>query len=573
MSLPNVDSECLSPPRPWWRDPLLGLVVLAWCGLFAARLSALTIRGEESRWARAAYEMLETGGWFVPRQQDLPFADRPPFHEWMIALSSSIAGDMSTAAVRMPAILGILLAAVMIFCFSRRFLSSMGAAAAAIAFLTFGQVLQLGRLAESEGVYVGCMTAALFGWHMGYRGGRTAWQTWMWTYAWTAAATLTKGPQGAVYTCAAIGLYLLLQRDWRYLLSRGHAAGLVLFAVLVGGWFVGCTLQEDFATAQGNLFAVAKAWLKNRGSLLSHMIAYPVYVLAALLPWSPLLLRYAWRNFRNDLGLARDGVMFCAAALAATFPSVWLSYGAMSRHYLCMYPCFAVLIGVVLEKSFASSSESSLAAGWRWFCRVLSAVAVVGAVVVAAAPWIETEWARRLVQPTWFSICFFALVAASVTGIAWSIRRWTVEPNSVNVRFAGFIALVALFGAAYVGVGINTLAGMANNHASQVAAVRRKLPPNVKLVSFGPLDHVFTFNFREPIRQLDRPRSVDDIPEDVEYFAYTPGLGPNVQVLGPWEEVAVVSCERNEKPSPGRVVVIGKLKRPASVAEKLRDLR
>lgn len=570
-SSPAVSLPVIS--RPFWREPLFWLVVLAWCGLFATRLTTLTIRGEESRRARVAYEILETGDWFVPRQQAVPFPDRPPFHEWLIALSTLAAGEMTTAAVRTPAILGVLLAAVMIFVFSRRFSSPYGAAAAAIAFLTFGQVLQLGRMAESEGVFVGTTTAALFGWHMGYRSGRPAWQTWLWTYAWTAAAALTKGPQGAVYVCSAIGLYLLLRRDWRYLFGFGHAAGLALFTLLFGGWFLGCTLHSDFATAKGTIFAMVNMRLANRGSLPLHMLEYPWHLLGALLPWSPLLFRYAWRGFRTELGAARDGVVFCTAALAATFPSVWLIYGALSRHYFSMYPCFAILVGVVLERSFAAPPESSLAVGWRWFCRALAAVAVGGTAVVVAAPGIDVEWARRVTQPTWLAVVFAIAVAVSVGVVIRSLRSTSDRASMLQTRFIGFAALVLICGTAYVGISLNTLAGMANDHALRVAEVKQLLPPHVRLASFGPLEHVFTFDYREPIRQLNRPKSVDDIPADLEYFAFTPWITPDLDLPCPWDEVAVVSCERNEKPPTDRCVIIGRLRRPASVAEKVRDLR
>lgn len=557
------EAASVAPPRRRF-EPMLGLVLLAWCGLYAARLTTLTIRGEESRRARVAYEMLETGDWFVPRQQGIPFADRPPFHEWMIALAAILTGEMTTAAVRLPAISGVLLAAAATYRFTRRFLSPYGAAAAAISFLSFVQVLQLGRLAESEGVFVGVTTAALFGWHVGYRSGRPPWRVWMTTYAWTAAAALTKGPQGAVYVCAAVGLYLLIRRDWRYLFAPGHAAGLALFALLFGGWYCGCALTENAATAQGTVFAMVNMRLANRGSLPMHMLRYPWLLAAAMLPWSPLLLRYAWPGFRRELGSARDGVVFCTAALAATFPSVWLIYGAAGRHYLSMYPCFAVLIGVVLERTFFARPEASLVAGWRWFCRLSAAAAVGGAAVVVAQPWIDADWARRTTLPVGESASFVAAVVASLGVLAWSMRSATSGVRSAGVRFAGFLSLNVLLGAAYVGVAISMLAVMANDHAEQTAAAKRLLPSTAKLVSFGELEHVFTFDFGDPIRLLPPPTSAAEIPADVEYFAYSPTMWPSFRVPAEWDEIAVVSCDRNAKPVPERTVVIGRLRRTTS---------
>ena len=55
---------------------LLGIeswaLVLLVLGVYFSRMTALSIRGEESRRARVAYEMLETGDWLVPRVQGVP---------------------------------------------------------------------------------------------------------------------------------------------------------------------------------------------------------------------------------------------------------------------------------------------------------------------------------------------------------------------------------------------------------------------------------------------------------------------------------------------------------------------
>ena len=556
---------------PWYRDRWLALVVVAWCGLIAARLTTLTVRGEESRWARGAYEMLQTGDYLVSRQQGIPFPNRPPMAEWTIVLSSQLYGDMTTAAIRTPAILGVLLAAVTVYFFTRRFLSACGAAAAAIAFLSFGQVLQLGRLAESEGIFVGAVAAGMLGWHLGYRSGRPAWQVWCWAYFWATVAGLTKGPQGPVYVCNAIGLYLLLRRDWKYLISFGHVAGLGLFALLFGGWYVACGLVEGFDVARTTLFKMVDMRLANRGSLPLHMLRYPWLVLAALLPWSPLLVRYLYPRFLAELGPARDGVVFCAAAIAATFPSMWFIYGTVSRHYFSLYPCFAVLVGVVLDRCFTAAAGTSLADGWKLFSRTLALVVGGSAIVMTAAPWLDAAWADRVVQPWPFTLVF--VVVACITGTL-LLRSTHAEQNQdamQRVRFSAFAAVVVVIGLAFVGASLNTLSKVANDHESQTLAVKQLLPPGAKLVSFGPLEHVFTFDYREPITQLPWPLWKERVPSDVEYFAFTPESFPPTNAPADWEQIAVVVCDRNVKELPERAVVIGRIKRPLVAQRALLD--
>jgi hypothetical protein len=51
----------------WWCEWEVFLLVLLVMGIYFARLSTLPIRGEESRWARVAIEMIEFNDWIIPR--------------------------------------------------------------------------------------------------------------------------------------------------------------------------------------------------------------------------------------------------------------------------------------------------------------------------------------------------------------------------------------------------------------------------------------------------------------------------------------------------------------------------
>src|SRR5438034_3693528 len=68
-----------------WEVVVLALLVF---GAYVLRITDLSIRGEESRWATIAVEMIHTGDWIVPRQQGEPFLSRPPLGSWLIAGAS-----------------------------------------------------------------------------------------------------------------------------------------------------------------------------------------------------------------------------------------------------------------------------------------------------------------------------------------------------------------------------------------------------------------------------------------------------------------------------------------------------
>src|SRR6516164_5672965 len=170
--------------------------------IYFARLPDMSVRGEESRWATVAMEMLRTGDWVVPRQQGAPFLSRPPLGSWLIALTTMVRGDCDVWTVRLPTVLATLLTSLLVYGYSRVFLSRLGAFTAALAYATMGQVLQLGRVAESEAVFTLFVSASLLIWHWGYAKQWPDIWTWIAGYALAALGALAKGPQSPIYFVA-----------------------------------------------------------------------------------------------------------------------------------------------------------------------------------------------------------------------------------------------------------------------------------------------------------------------------------------------------------------------------------
>ena len=226
--------------------------------------------------------MVRSGDWIVPRQQGLVFADRPPLNSWCMALIYEITGRLDRLAIRLPTALATLLTTLLVYVYSRTFLSRLGALTAGAAYATAPQVLQLGRFAESDALFSLFGAASLLVWHLGYTRKWPPVCVWCSGYLLAALAALTKGPQGPIYFLGPVLIFLLLRRDWRYLLSLPHLAGIAALAAVVGAWQIPFTLRTG-------LEATAKVWsekggLADRvrgildGSLPLHLVAFPAKV-------------------------------------------------------------------------------------------------------------------------------------------------------------------------------------------------------------------------------------------------------------------------------------------------------
>ena len=251
VNRPGSETMTMTPARPWRSAVEVLLLVLLVVGIYFSRMTTLTLRGEETRRAGVAAEILQTGDWIVPRQQGTTYLSRPPVGSWPIAATALLRGKLDVVAIRLPTVMAILLTTLLIYAYGRLYLSRLGAFAAAVAYPTMGQVLQIGRLAETEGLFTLLVASSLLVWHWAYVKRVPGAVTWSLGYALAALAGLTKGPQGPIYFVAATWTFLALKRDWRYLLSGPHLVGIGAFIAVLGSWQIPYYLRTDWESSKG----------------------------------------------------------------------------------------------------------------------------------------------------------------------------------------------------------------------------------------------------------------------------------------------------------------------------------
>ena len=565
----NVAEAALVALSPWWARILPVVLLFTVAAIHASRLPTLPLRGEESRRGRIAIEMAESGDWIVPRQQGEPFLSRPPLQNWIIALFGRFRGEVDLWAVRLPSVSAVVLAAILTYWYARRFLSPIGAFSAGLALATFGQVLELGSLGETESLFMLVVAASILLWHGLRQTGYSPWIYWPLAYAMVSLGGLAKGIQSPVFFALAIGAFLLVQREWRELFSAPHliGGGLAL-AIVWGPWQVLFWRAEGWQAVRaiyGGDVAMRFEEL-NLLAVLSHLAVFPLEVFfGCLLPWSLLLLALLSRSFRNVEDGSRPYLVFLAIAVAATFPTCWLPPGARGRYFMPLYPCIAVLVGLVVERSAAALAGrpdgiGRNASAWRAFLKAtaFAAIAASAALPFAGLPAPFNLFQNPLLKfpVELLSLCVvFAAGAVPLAGAAyWASRSDRTGSAVVGAASAGLFAALV-----WNGPIVEWKRAMSEkNTAEAVEGVKRRLPAGAQFVSIGPTDHLFAFYYRDPIRLVRWDRIED---EQFEYFCYSTQFSespPMTELPFSFEVLAVVSCERQEMSDPKRVVVVAR---------------
>jgi 4-amino-4-deoxy-L-arabinose transferase-like glycosyltransferase len=532
-------------------------------GIFCVRLGEPNLRGEEPRRGLVAIEMLQTGDFLAPRQQGTLFLSRPPLQNWLIAFAGAVRGHVDAVAIRLPSAVATILTVCLIYFYCRSFLSSVGALTASVSYATCGQVLELGKMGETEAIFVLFVAGSLLIWHHGFSYGWPAWRVWSAAYVLVAIGMLTKGLQAPMYFAGSVGLYLLVTQRWRFALSVPHAVGVALCFALWGAWQIPYYFEHGlessiriYSNDVGLRFSDT-SW----ATIFTHLAVYPLELLGCLLPWSGLLAVYLFPGFWKTLGSARQPMLFVLCCLAVAFPTCWLVPGAKGRYFMPLYPCFSVLVGLALQRCWEADGSYFWHGTWKRFATLLAVLMIGLSSTLATATWMAP--ASQLAQPPAFAVAFLALSTLTATVVF--LAR---SSDSESRRRWGVVAVAVFLGVAYSGSYINHLESRSNDTAAHIAELRRQLPGDARLVSLGLINHLFSYYYVDPIKPIERPQADELLRGDAEYFCVSHSLAhspPPAEMFDfAWEPIATIVCDRYHRDPPRNVVLVGRVIREAN---------
>ncbi|MDC0252020.1 glycosyltransferase family 39 protein [bacterium] len=338
-----------------WRA--IAFLCLIWAMIYLTLLGSQELRGEEARRILPAQEMLDTGDWVVPRIAGEVYSNKPPLINWMIAVSFYLTGSQSEFSARLPAAISVLALILGALLSLHRFLGIDRAMAVGLVLLTAIAMIDKGRMAEIETVYITVFGLACFIWVRLWGAQSSPWLIWTIPYFFLGLGWLTKGPVHLIFWILFLVFVLRSARRLGDLLHPAHILGLGIMALLflpwmsaniaavdapqesVSTWFEQLKMRVDFSQVD------AGDWLLR-----------PFEILANFLPWTiPLLFSLIWLRLSKEkpTGLEPTNDRFAAIIPGALLASaagclvICLIPGGTPRYVMPIYPLAAVaLVGI-----------------------------------------------------------------------------------------------------------------------------------------------------------------------------------------------------------------------------------
>ena len=350
------------------------LVILFWA---CAVLPNLTVRSfiyEEGTNAEIARDVLAHGHFLQPFVYGVRWHEKPSLLGWLIAGFAFFTGGVNEWSARLPAMVSVLLTALMVQRVTRRYASSAASLFAALSFVFCPLLLQKLTIAEPDTIITVLSFAALLLWWDGVASGGVTMLRWIGCGLLLAALAMAKGPQPAAFFALGVAAFVVIERRWRDL--PGLFLCMMIPAAAIIAWGAAIYQPGDEAT----WFAYAR--LGERPGLFSYVWRNSYNIVSLfleLLPASLMLPFIPWPRRRGHKGPEAPAIVAPMALYSGVCTLVLVLWpGFNTRYAMPIAPSLAVLAGIALD-----ALEKSRYLAVRRFSAVALALLIAYQIVLA----------------------------------------------------------------------------------------------------------------------------------------------------------------------------------------------
>lgn len=412
-----------------WYAPIIivVLVLILWMGEYTQRE---LWEPDEARYAYVAWEMRDTGSWFIPTLYGEPYPDKPPLLFWLINLSATLftAGEINGISARLPSMLGSFLSLLTLFYLVRRWHDEKIGWCAVLILTTAFIFWNLGGWARTDALLCGVEMLSLYFFFTAGQCGYY-WRIFC-AYVFVGFAMLVKGPVGFVVPVGIYAVSELIRGNYKSLKRFHWLWGTLIALLLPGIWLLLAYLNgapsEYFHRMLGEkLFARVVESKGHAQPFYYFLLHLPV----GFMPWSIFI--------PSVLTALSDKKTKWLVAGWVGFVVYFFSLFVCKRHIyiLPVYPALALLVG-------AGWWEFEKLSG-RW--KLFTAIVGICLVVLLGAG----EVVAYFVLPVFTGVALFAVgVAMVVAGI---VLIWLYRRYSIDIQWFYSFAFVLLFHYAFIG--------------------------------------------------------------------------------------------------------------------------
>ena len=352
----------------------------------------------EPREAVAVLDMFRghsLSSFLLPMRAGVEIPSKPLLMHWLIAALSLVTGGVGEWTVRLPSAILAVAGVLCCYLYVRRLFNERAALFSALMLATSLQYLQAAGGARVDMTVTFFMEVGFFEFLM-IAEGLSARP--MLLYLALALAVLAKGPVGVLLPAIVATVFIAAQRRWSLLGRLDLLKGVLVIAILAGGWYVAATVIGgraffDKQVLSENVFTYLDRPGISRGH--SHPFYYmELALLAGFMPWS-VLLPFAAARYANLQRLRDPRLLYLVIWLVVVLLFYNFAFSKRGVYLLALYPALSTLVGLCLDQELHNAGSTPwiriLSAGMGIFFVLAAVTGLILAPVVRLWPALARD--------------------------------------------------------------------------------------------------------------------------------------------------------------------------------------
>jgi 4-amino-4-deoxy-L-arabinose transferase-like glycosyltransferase len=305
---------------------------------------------DEVFYALTAKEMNIKNVWMTPYIFDYPQFEKPIFTYWLLKIAFLGFGVSSFSARFFPAVFGII-GVLAVYWFGivtfkdtkKAFMCSL---------ITMSSILYAGlsRIVLTDMIFTVFILLALVSFVWGYLNRNKKNISIILFYVFCAFAVLTKGPLGFGLPFLVVVLFLLIQKDIKYILCGYSLVGFIAMLAISVPWYV--LMIKKYGQSFNHEFFYNDHWRRViEAEHKSHdkWYIYPGYILVGVFPWTLYFIPAFISLFKNIKKKTNPVYVFLACWIGVIFVVFQAAHSKLVSYILPLYPALYVLTGDYID--------------------------------------------------------------------------------------------------------------------------------------------------------------------------------------------------------------------------------
>ncbi|PHN05629.1 hypothetical protein CRP01_16715 [Flavilitoribacter nigricans DSM 23189 = NBRC 102662] len=400
------------------------LTVLLLIPALLINLGLLAFIDDEGIRSLVALEMKLSGNYITPTLHGIYYYNKPPLYNWLLLISFELFGSFNEWSARIPTVVCLLGYGATIFYFFRKHYSDRVAFINALVFITCGRVLFWDSMLALIDTGFSWVMFGLFMVIYHEFAKERFLRLFGLAYFLTAVGFLLKGLPAIVFLGISLLVYFVYRGRFRKLFSWQHLVGMLIFGVLVGGYYLiyhqHNSLERVFTTlvSESSKRTVVRFGWKET---MVHLLSFPFEMIYHFLPWTVLAI-YLIRKDVVQL-IRRDSfITFNALLFLANILPYWSSPEVYPRYLLMLAPLiFSVFIYLHgIHRSENSWQYRAVNGLFLFICPVI-ALAALAPLFLESTAGLSWLYVRTLLPAFCLGLCAYYFFRDKPKRLLWLI--------------------------------------------------------------------------------------------------------------------------------------------------------